>query len=116
MSQVTGRVFISINGQRIRSKEGAGLDTGGIEREAAISDAGVDGFMEKVTAPTVDCKIHHTADTSLTDLQAFKDGTLTFETDTGRVYTLQNAWCAKPPKLEKGEVTLQFQATECIEG
>jgi hypothetical protein len=115
MTQVTGRVFISLGGQRIRSKEGASLETGGIEREAAVSDAGVDGYTEKVTAPKVDCKISHTSQTKLKDLQAFT-GTLTFETDTGRVYTLVDAWNAKPPKLEKGEVALEFGAVECLEG
>lgn len=116
MTQVTGRVFIALNGKRIRSKEGASLDTGGVKRDAAISDAGVDGYSEAVTAPEVDCKINHTDATSLTELHAFKDGTLTFETDTGKIYTLSGAWSATPPKLEKGEVSLKFNAVECIEG
>jgi hypothetical protein len=114
--QIAGKVFLTINGQRLRSKEGASLETGGTEREAVISDSGVDGFMEKETAPKVECKVSLSADVRLTDLQAFKDGTLVFETDTGRTYTLSNAWCAKPPKLEKGEVSLEFGATECLEG
>lgn len=114
--QVAGKAFVTINGKRLRSKEGASLETGGIEREAAISDSGVDGFMEKNTAPKVDCKVSLTDDVRLADIQNFKDGTLIFETDTGRVYTLTNAWCAKPPKLEKGEVTLEFGAEECLEG
>lgn len=111
---VTGRVFISLAGQRIRSKEGASLDIGGEEKDAVMSDSGVDGPTSKITAPKVDCKISHTAQTKLKDLQAFT-GTLTFETDTGRVYTLVDAWCAKPPKLEKGEVSLEFSAVECLE-
>lgn len=116
MTQIAGKVFVTINGQRLRSKEGASLETGGIEREAVISDSGVDGFMEKHTAPKVDCKISLTNDIRLQDIQAFRDGTLTFETDTGRVYTLIGAWNAKPPKLEKGEVSLEFGAVECLEG
>lgn len=115
MAQVTGRVFLSLNGERIRSKEGAKLETGGLEREAAVSDSGVDGYMEKQTAPKVTAKINHTSKTSLTDIHAFK-GTLTFETDSGRVYTLIEAWSAKPPTLEKGEVDLEFGAVECLEG
>jgi Phage tail tube protein len=115
MTQVTGRVFISLNGKRIRSKEGASLELGGIAREAAASDAGVDGHTEKIVPPKVDCKINHTDQTSLKELQAFT-GTLTFETDTGVVFTLIEAWCANPPKLEKGEVTLEFGAVECLEG
>lgn len=116
MAQVTGRVYVSMNGMRIRSKEGATLDTGGPRREAAMSDAGVDGYTESTQPPSVDCTINHTADTSLTDLHSFKDGTLTFETDTGRIFTLIGAWSAEPPKLTKGEVTLKFQAQECLEG
>lgn len=111
---VTGRVFISLAGQRIRSKEGASLDIGGEEKEPVISDSGVDGASSKITAPKVDCKISHTEKTKLKELHAFT-GTLTFETDTGRVYTLVDAWCAKPPKLEKGEVSLEFSAVECLE-
>lgn len=116
MTQIAGKVFLTINGQRLRSKEGASLETGGVEREAVVSDSGVDGFTEKITAPKVEAKISLTADIKLADLQAFKDGTLVFETDTGRVYTLINAWNAKPPKLEKGEVSLEFGAVECLEG
>jgi Phage tail tube protein len=56
MTQVTGRVFISLNGKRIRSKEGASLELGGIAREAAASDAGVDGHTEKIVPPKVDSR------------------------------------------------------------
>ena len=116
MTQVTGRVYVALNGQRIRSKEGAKLSMGGPERTAETSDAGVDGFSEKTAVPRVECKINHTADTSLKALQDFKDGTLVFETDTGKVFTLTDAWCAKPPELTKGEVDLTFEAKECLEG
>jgi hypothetical protein len=116
MPQVTGRVFVALNGQRIRSKEGATLNTGGVKREAAVSDAGVDGFSEGIAVPRVECKINHTAQTDLKAIQDFKDGTLVFETDTGKVFTLTGAWCADPPKLTKGDVDLAFEARECLEG
>ncbi|MBI2769990.1 MAG: phage tail tube protein [Burkholderiales bacterium] len=116
MAQVTGRVFIALNGQRIRSKEGATLDVGGVDREAAVSDAGVDGYSEKVVQAKVECKINDTADIRIDDIRKFKDGTLTFQTDTGKVYTCINAWCANPPKMTKGEWDLSFEAAECLEG
>lgn len=114
--QVTGRVFIALNGQRIRSKEGASLDIGGARRDPAVSDAGVDGYSEAVSVPRVECKVSHTAEMSLKQLQDFKDGTLVFETDTGKVFTLTQAWCAQPPRMAKGEVDLVFDAVECLEG
>jgi hypothetical protein len=116
MSQVAGKAFVTINGTRLRSKEGASLEMGGIEREAVISDSGVDGFQEKISAPKVEFKVSLTDSVRMADLQAFRDGTLVFETDSGRIYTLTGAWCAKPPKLEKGEVSLEFGAMECLEG
>ena len=116
MSSVTGRVYITVNGQRIRSRAGATLDTGGLTRTAAMSDAGVDGFSATNAVPQVDCEINHTASTRLEDLHAIEDGVLTFETDTGRIYTITGATSTTPPKLSNGVVTLQFQGRECIEG
>ena len=70
MAQVTGRVVISLAGQRIRSKEGASLDIGGEEKEPVMSDSGVDGPTSKISAPKVDCKISHTAQTGGPPTQA----------------------------------------------
>lgn len=113
--QQTGRVFISLNGQRIRSKEGASLNIGGPRRDAAVSDAGVDGFSESIVPPRVACKINHNPGISLKQLQDFKDGTLVFETDTGKVFTITEAWTAEPPEMTKGEIDLVFQGVECLE-
>lgn len=114
--QYTGKVFIAMNGVRIRSKEGATLDMGGTRREASVSDAGVDGYTEANTVPRVECKVQHYAGMSLQDIQNFRDGTLVFETDTGSVFTMTPAWCAAPPKMAKGEVDLVFEGAEVLEG
>lgn len=47
MTQFAGRVFISINGSRQRSKSGAKLNVGGVERTAVETDVGVVGYTEK---------------------------------------------------------------------
>lgn len=113
---LTGRVFITINGQRQRSREGASLDTGGIARAPGVSDAGVDGFTESVAVPGVEFELNHSAATRLEDIHAIVDGVLVFETDTGRIYTLKGATSVAPPKLAKGVVSCHFQGKECIEG
>lgn len=116
MPQYTGRVFININGQRYRSKDGASLDIGGVTRQAAMSDSGVDGHIESTAAPKVDFALNHSADVSLTDIHAMTDATLTYVTDTGVVFTIREAFSATPPKLAKGEVQCSFEGVECIEG
>lgn len=114
--QLTGKAFISLNGERIRSKEGASLDMGGTKREASVSDAGVDGFTESNAVPRIECKVQHQANMSLQDFQNFRDGVVVFETDTGKVFTLSPAWNAVPPKMAKGEVDLVFEGVEVLEG
>ncbi len=115
MAQVTGRVFITVAGKRLASKEGAKLMMGGVERDTVTADTGVVGYSEKTIAPGVECTIAHTSDTSLTEFQDIKDANISFDTDTGKSFTLSHAWCAKAVELEKGEVKLTFAAIECKE-
>lgn len=115
MAQVTGRVFITVAGKRIASKEGAKLMFGGVERETVIADSGVVGFSEKNVAPGVECTIVHTAATSLAEFQAMTAVSISFDTDTGKSFVLSGAWCANVIELEKGEVKLTFGALDCKE-
>ncbi len=115
MGQVTGRAFIKVNGTDMRSKEGATLNPGGVSREAAMSDRGVDGYSESPVAPTIQCSINHTADISLTDLGQITDASIVFETDTGKTYLLRNAWIDGPAELNGSEVSLNFTGMTCEE-
>lgn len=115
MSQVTGRVFITLGGKRIASKEGATLKYGGIEREAVVADTGVVGPQEKITVPEIDCTVVHTKEVSLKELQAIKDATMSFDTDTGASFVLRSAFYASGLELSKGELKVKFQAIECEE-
>lgn len=113
MKQVTGRIFISLNCERIRSKAGASLEIGGTKSTPIYSDQGVH-FGEEFVAPTVECKINDTAGVSVDDFRNFK-GSLAFETDTGKAYTLHDARIVDPPKMANGEWALKFMAAECVE-
>ena len=115
MPQVTGRVFITVGGKRINSKEGATLKFGGVEREAVIADNGVVGPMEKLTAPEIDCTIVHTKEVSLKEIQAIIDTTISFDTDTGRAFIMTHAFYASGLELSKGEVKIKFIGNECKE-
>lgn len=115
MAVVTGRVFITVNGKRLSSKEGAKLMFGGVERETVLADTGVVGYSEKTVAPGVECTIAHTADFNMQEMQDMKDVSMSFDTDSGKTFVLSNAWCAKQLELEKGEVKLTFAALSCTE-
>lgn len=114
-NKVTGRVFISINGERMRSKEGSKLMLGGAEREAVVGDDSIHGFTEKNTVPGIEFTMSHMTDTDLKKLADLTDASVQFEADTGRVYVLRNAWCAKSIEMSKGEVSLVFNGLSCEE-
>lgn len=108
-NQITGRAYVSLNGRRLASKEGAKLGFGGIERTGVAGDTGVLGYTEKTVVPYIECTIAHKADTVLKDFQDATDVSVTFESDTGKVYVLRNAWNAKPIELDTGEIALRFE-------
>lgn len=115
MAQVTGRVFITVNGKRIASKEGAKLKYGGVKREGVAADTGPVGFKESVEIPGVECTVVHTADFSLSEFQAITAASLSFDTDSGKSFVLSGAWCAGALELGGGEVGLHFGALSCKE-
>ena len=116
-NQVTGLVYIYVDGKLLKSKEGAKLtNITGVSR-AAVTGHRVYGFSQKVEVPTVECKLADTADLSLAELGAISDSTVTFETDTGKRYILRNAWCSNAIDLTGGEgdVDVTFMAMACEE-
>jgi hypothetical protein len=115
MSHLTGRIFITVKGKRLNSKEGAKIHTGGIERTGETGDVGVLGYTEKPTIPFVECVIKHDANTSLKDIQSIVDTTISADTDTKRSFIFQGAWCAKANEMSNGEVSVRFEAMKCDE-
>ena len=115
MSQITGRVFITVSGQRLASKPGAKLEFGGIKRDEVIGDGGVLGYTESIVAPGIQCTIAHDANTSLTQLNSIVVGTGSFDTDSGKSFVLQGLFCKGALELGGGEIALTFGAMSCKE-
>ena len=113
--QLTGRCFITVAGKRLGSKEGAKMGYGNPERKGVAGDTGVLGFQESTTIPYIECVIPHKKDVNLKDLAAIKDATISFATDTKRSFVFTDAWCAKHLELDKGDISLRFEAMNCEE-
>ena len=114
-NQVTGRVYVRVDGQLLESKPDATLaNVTGVEREEVVGNE-VHGYKEKAVAPTIECTISHKAATRLKALGTFTDGSVTFECDTGTVYVLKGAWLANSPGVKDGETELKFAGQKCEE-
>lgn len=117
MAQVTGRVYIKVNGKLLRSKDGAKLSNiGAVERTPVIGHE-VYGYVEKTVAPSIECTLADTADLKLKEIHAIVNATCTFETDTGKIYILREAWTESALSLTggEGEVECKFTGVACEE-
>lgn len=110
MAKVTGIVKVWINGELVRSKEGATLDMGGHEREMVTGHA-VYGYKEKLMPSVLTFTLAHTADYDLGDLQSVVEGTARFECDSGVTYQVTSATVTKTLSVKggDGEVEVEMQ-------
>lgn len=108
MAQVTGIVTVKIDGDLLRSKEGAKLMFGGKERTMIVGHS-VYGPSEKLVASTVEFTLAHVGGDDLIGLQNKIEATIEYETDTGDTYMIRNAVCLKPAELTGGEGDVAFE-------
>lgn len=106
MAQATGRVTIKLNGDVLRSRNGASIQTGGIIREPLTTDQGAIFYREDITPAVIVATIVHLADTDIQALRSFRDFTLAFETDTGDGWSISNAFVTEVGELSAGEFQL----------
>lgn len=108
MAQVTGIVFIKVDGDLLRSKEGAKLTLGGKERTAQTGHS-VYGFSEKVVPSQLEFTIAHTGGDDLEGLQNKTNSNIEFQTDTGDIYIIRRAFSTRPADLTGGEGDATFE-------
>ena len=106
--QITGIIFVKVDGALQQSLPGAKLSLGGKER-TMVTGHKVYGYTEKVVPATGTFEIAHKAGLDLVALQAKVDSTLEFISDTGDTYMVRNAVCTKPTELaEEGKSPFEF--------
>lgn len=108
MAQQTGKVTVKWDGDQLRSKPGATAQMGGIRRPGEMSDQGEFVYKETLIPGMIKCTIIHCSDTDLVALRNFKNGTVQYETDTGKMLTMANAVTSEIGDLSNGEVEVTF--------
>ncbi len=113
--QVTGRVTIKLDSDSLRTKPGATLQIGGIERQFDVTDQDQAYFRERSTPAAIKGTIVHASDTDLIALRKWKNGTAVFQTDSDHVYTIANAAVATIGELNGGEVEVTIMGDPASE-
>ena len=102
---------------RFPLKEGVELQFGNLKREAVMGDDGVLGYSEKYeSAPSVKGTIIHAKNTDEDKIKHFVGEHITVETNSGKSYTLKNAWIGDPLTLsvKDGQIEVLFYGEELI--
>ncbi len=107
MTQKSGRVTIKLNGDTLISKKGASLKLGGIKKTVEMSDQGGAYHTEEWDPSEVKATMLHVATTDMPAILAFT-GVVSYETDTGVVYSIAGAVCTDLGELSNGEVEATF--------
>ena len=114
--KITSRGYIDAGSLgRLPTKEGATINFGSLKREPVMGDDGVLGFSEVYdSAPFIKVTIVHAKTTDEDDLQNFTGETITYSTNTGKSYTLMNAWVGGAMELnvKDGQLEVTFYGTK----
>lgn len=107
--QVTGICSVKVNGKLLRTKEGAKLKLGGMERTPIMANGRVAGYAEKAVPAELEATLAHAADTDVLEIGGWVDATLIFETDTNKKYLVKNAFTTETLELTAGEGDLSLK-------
>ena len=115
--QHIGKATIKVGGRTLKSLPGAKLRLGGVTRTPVIGDNGVFGYSEAHVEPMLECSIALGKGESAKGLD-FADETVTFEADTGQVWSLGNAFVVDSIEVnakDGGSIPLKIAAKTCEE-
>lgn len=117
MPQITGKAIIRVDGEEMRTEDGATLNIGGSSRSSKMGGGKNHGYQEEDVPCSMECNIYHEKDLSLRWLSDITGATVMFETDTGSEFVLRDAFTTEPAVLDSkaGTVPLKMEALACDE-
>lgn len=110
--QQSCRVTVKVDGDAFRSKANSSSVTfGGLtvqENDVTSTDQGVTVYKQRYMPSIIKTTLIHVAKTDIIKIVASFDKTVTFELDTGDVFTMANAVALQPGPLQDGECEISF--------
>ncbi|WP_368565491.1 phage tail tube protein [Pseudoxanthomonas sp. UTMC 1351] len=107
MSQRLGKAILIVNGSRLESMPGATIDIGGDARTTQIGANEVLGYTQTPKQSRVEVSVSIRSGISVADLHA-SDVPITFEGDTGQIWSIAGAWSVDTPVVDSGAGTAKL--------
>lgn len=108
-NHIMGRAQVRANGMVLQTLDGATFTPSGVVR-TTVKGYDVYGYQEAVQEAHLECKLQQSpGGTTVDDVNAMNNVTITFVADTGESWTVANAWCDGGCTLsDKGEIDAKF--------
>lgn len=108
-NQLMGRAKVRANGLELMTLDGATFTPSGVTR-TVVKGYDIYGYQEAVQEAHLECKIQQgPGGTSVDDINAMNNVTVTFVADTGESWVIAGAWCDGGCTLDdKGAIDAKF--------
>lgn len=105
--KLTSALTFKANGRTYNTKKGSTFNPGGVNRATKKGPTKVYGYTEETQESKLDVEIYVDADTSLTEINAINDATVSVELDTGQSYVVSPMWVTAPGDFDENEGTVK---------
>lgn len=112
--RIAGIAYLKADGRQIALHGSWTSNIIGKKREGIAGPDGVHGYKEEFTVPKFSGDGCYTRDTSIEEVFAIEDATITLELANGAVHMLRNAWCSDEIEVstDDAKYKLTFEGLE----
>ncbi|AWN43167.1 phage tail tube protein [Methylobacterium durans] len=117
MARIAGVAFWAVDGRQMAVKGNFTVSPTMYERAGIAGQDRIHGYSENPVVPFVQGDVSLQPGTSVNDVDAVVDATITAELADGRVYVLRNAWRAGRSEINSkdGQYQVRFEGESCEE-
>lgn len=117
MARIAGIAYWKVDGSQLAVRGNLTVSPTLFEKTGIAGQDGIHGYSELPVVPYIQGDVSLVEGTSVEDIDAVTDATITAELADGRVYTLRNAWRAQRSEINSrdGQFTVRFEGMDCQE-
>ena len=117
MARIAGLAFWTVDGVRLAVRGSLMVSPTAFERAGIAGQDRVHGYSENPVVPYIEGDVSLQPGTSVSDVDAVTNATITAELADGRVFVLRNAWRAGKSEVNSkdGQYKVRFEGTSCDE-
>lgn len=115
--RIAGVAFWKVDGRQLALRGNLMVSPSAMERTGIAGQDAVHGYSEMPRVPYIEGDVSLVEGTSVEDIDAVVDATITAELANGQVWVLRNAWRAQVSEINarEGQFKVRFEGEACTQ-